>query len=126
VEPTEQARRWMGYLTGVLMRGETVARAEKKGGSLGGFSSLGGERKGEKKWGGPAVGVPRGMGAAWGLALTGGRRPDRVPADCGPAARHVCGALLFGQRHSGTDGQAPVAVRAERSTWDGPRRKRGG
>jgi hypothetical protein len=29
VGPVEQARRWTGQLTGVLMQGETVARAEK-------------------------------------------------------------------------------------------------
>jgi hypothetical protein len=45
------------------------------------------------------VGVPHGVGAAWGLVPTSGRRPDHVPADRGPVAVHA---------------------------WAGPRRKRGG
>jgi hypothetical protein len=36
----------------------------------------------------------RRMGA-WGLAPTGGRRSDRVPADCDPGAARVGGASLF-------------------------------
>jgi hypothetical protein len=92
-------------------------------------ASHAGGRKGEKKWGGgAAVGVPRGTGAAWGLAPTGGRRPDRVPADRGPATARAGGASLFGQRRAGADTGAPVVVRAERRAraWAGPRRKRGG
>jgi hypothetical protein len=30
-----------------------------------------------KEGGGPAAGMPRGVGAAWGLAPTGGRHPNR-------------------------------------------------
>jgi hypothetical protein len=35
------------------------------------------------KQGGLAVRMPCGAGRAWGLASTGGRRPDRVPVDRG-------------------------------------------
>jgi hypothetical protein len=70
--------------------------------------------KKEKRGGGPDVGVPHGVGAAWGLAPTGGRRPDRVPAGRDPDAACAGGASLFGQRHASTDGRAPVAVRAGR------------
>jgi hypothetical protein len=39
--------------------------------------------------------TPRDMGRAWGLALTGGRCLDRVPADHGPVAAHAGDALCF-------------------------------
>jgi hypothetical protein len=44
---------------------------------------------------GPAARMPRGVGRAWGLAPTDGRRPDRVPGDCGPAVACAGGAALF-------------------------------
>jgi hypothetical protein len=47
------------------------------------------------------VGVPHGVGAAWGLAPTGGRRPDRVAVDCDPGAMRTGGASLFKQRRVG-------------------------
>jgi hypothetical protein len=49
----------------------------------------------EAKRGGPAVGAPHGTVRLWGLALTVGRRPDRVPADRSPAAAWTGGAALF-------------------------------
>jgi hypothetical protein len=63
---------------------------------------------------GSGRGVPRGAGAAWGLAPTDGRRPDRVLAYSGPAAACSGGASLFGQWRAGADGRAPVTVRVER------------
>jgi hypothetical protein len=36
-------------------------------------------------------------GRAWGLAPTGGRCPNRVPADRGPAAARAGGAPVFRQ-----------------------------
>jgi hypothetical protein len=67
-----------------------------------------GQRAGSERLGGGAVegkkggksrgsgrGVPRGAGAPWGLAPTGGRCPDRVPANCDPGAARAGGASLF-------------------------------
>jgi hypothetical protein len=89
----------------VLKRGETVARVKKR---------EEGTRRLLKPGGGgavPAVGVPRGAGAPWGLAPTGGRRLDRILADCDPRARARVARLCFGQgRAEAADGRAPVAV----------------
>jgi hypothetical protein len=45
--------------------------------------------------GGPAVRTPHGTEWVWGLAPTGGRCPNRVPANRGPTAAHAGGAALF-------------------------------
>jgi hypothetical protein len=71
----------------VLKRGETVAREEKLGGALGGFSSRGGE--GEKNGGGSGRGGATWHGCAWGLASTGGQRPDRLLPGRGARRRRV-------------------------------------
>jgi hypothetical protein len=50
------------------------------------------------------VGVVSGRGgchAAWGMAPTDGRRPDRVSDGRDLGAACVCGTSLFGQRHAG-------------------------
>jgi hypothetical protein len=92
-------------------------------------------REGKKREGGGGSSRGSATGrrtALWGLAATGGRRPDRVPTCRDPDATRVSGASLFGQRRVGADrsgpggsksGEAQVArVRA----CAGPRRKRGG
>jgi hypothetical protein len=76
---------------------------KKEGGALGGFSNQG-EKRGEEMGGGPAVGVLRGAGAAWGLAPTGGWCPDRCPTVA----------------HAGTN------MRAQLSAGEGVRRGRHG
>jgi hypothetical protein len=50
-----------------------------------------------ERGGGPAMEMPRGAGVTWGLALTDGQHPDRVPADHGPAATRAGGVPLFRQ-----------------------------
>jgi hypothetical protein len=47
---------------------------------------------------------------SWGLAPTGGRRPDRVPAGRDPDAKRAGGALAPTER-------APMAARAGRCGW---------
>jgi hypothetical protein len=79
--------RWMGQLTTPLSSQATGRKGEKK---------LGG--------GGLDVGVPRGAGVVWGLAPTGGRRPDHVPAVSGRGSEK----------------------REARCAWAGPGRKRVG
>jgi hypothetical protein len=113
VASAEQAHRWTGQLTRVLMRGETVVHAEK--GRRGAKRLLEPGGRGEER-GGLAVGVPHGAGAAWGLAPTGGRLPDRGPAvtRAGANAR----APAVGGRGS--------EKRFARRAWAGPRRKRVG
>jgi hypothetical protein len=59
-EPAEQAHRRKGQLTGVLLRGEAVARVEKGGGALDDFSSQS-EEKGRRNGGGGP-----GLTSAWG------------------------------------------------------------
>jgi hypothetical protein len=68
---------------------------EKLGGDGGGalLKGHGGEAaEGE----GPAAGVPRGSARPWGLAPTGGRRPDHFPA-----VTRAGGATLFEQERGG-------------------------
>jgi hypothetical protein len=68
-----------------------------------------------------------GCHAAWGLAPTGGRRPDRDPT-----VARAGGASLFGQRRAGTDTRAPAVggrgseKREAQRAWAGPGRKTGG
>jgi hypothetical protein len=47
-EPIEQAHRWKGQLTGVLLRGETITRVEKGGGAVSAFSCRSGKKRGEE------------------------------------------------------------------------------
>jgi hypothetical protein len=77
-----------------------------------------GEEKGVRPWGCHVV-----RGRSWGLAPTGGRRPDRVPAGRDPDAARAGDATLFGPRRAGADGRAPAAVRAGRERR-GARRSR--
>jgi hypothetical protein len=87
------------------VRGGTARGAlrRKRGGDEMGAAASGGapfKRRAENRGrggrnGGPTVRTPRGTERAWGLALTGGRRPDRVPVDRGPAAAHAGGAAWF-------------------------------
>jgi hypothetical protein len=59
-------------------------------------------RRGTTERGGLATEMPCGVEAAWGLAPTGGRRPDR-----GPAVTRAGGAPLFRQwRTDAADTQA--------------------
>jgi hypothetical protein len=111
----------------VLKRGETVAGAEKGRRGAQRLLMPGGEKGRRNGGGGLAVGVPRGAGVAWGLAPTGGRRPDRVPV-----VARTGGASLFGQWRGGTDAWA-LAVggrgsekREARRAWAGPEGKRVG
>jgi hypothetical protein len=69
------------------MRGETVARAEKREAGRSAASQTEGE--------GSNRGGAIQRRAAWGLAPTGERHPDRVPADCDPGATRAGGASLF-------------------------------
>jgi hypothetical protein len=70
--------------------------------------------------------------ASWGLAPTGGRRPDCVPAGRDPDVTRAGGASLFGQRCAGSDRAGPggsesgEARVARGRAWAGPRRKWGG
>jgi hypothetical protein len=69
---------------------------------------------------------------SWGLALTGGRRPDRVSAGRDPDAMRAGGASLFGQRRAGADRVGPGGSEsgdsrvARGGVWAGPGRKQGG
>jgi hypothetical protein len=98
-------------------------------GSVGGAAERGkgGESRGVRQRGRHTA---QGM---WGLAPTGGRRPDRVPADRGPAAARAGGAPLFRQwRADAADARAPTVgrrgseKREARRAWAGPGRKRVG
>jgi hypothetical protein len=77
--------------------------------------------------GGPAVRTPRGVERAWGLALIGGWRPDRAPADRGPPRRTRATRSVLGRRAPGAaDAWAPAGSgrgREERGTgnaWANP------
>jgi hypothetical protein len=84
------------------------------------------DREGKRRGEGPAVGVPRGVEKAWGLAPTVSRaRRTWTARRCRCSDRGAPDA----------DGRAPMAVRAGGSgearaarehEWAGPRRKRGG
>jgi hypothetical protein len=97
---------------------------------LGRRRSREGKRRGEqgvRQWGRHAA------QGAWGLAPTGGRRPNHVPADRGPAAARAGGAPLFRQwRADAADARAPAVggrgseKREARRAWAGPGRKRVG
>jgi hypothetical protein len=54
--------------------------------------------KGGGRAGGPGARMPCGTGRAWGLASTGGRRPDCVPADRGPAVACFISSRNEGRR----------------------------
>jgi hypothetical protein len=65
-------------------------------------------REGKKREGGSGRGSATRRGtASWGLVLTGGRRPNRVPTGRDPDATRVGGALLFRQRRAGADRVGP-------------------
>jgi hypothetical protein len=69
-------------------------------------------------------------GRAWGLTLTDGRCPERVPADRGPATARAGGAPLFRQwRTDAADAQAPAGggrgseERNMGCAWAGPEKR---
>jgi hypothetical protein len=89
-----------------------TSEAARAGSERLGGSAAEGERE-EGKCGGPGVGVPRGAGVPWGLALTGGRRPAaararRLRATC--AARTRADGTERGRE--GADGWAVTQCRA--------------
>jgi hypothetical protein len=63
--------------------------------------------------------------ASWGLAPTGGRRPDRVPAGRDPDATRVGGASLFGQRRTDTDWAGPGGSESGEARVGRPEKKAG-
>jgi hypothetical protein len=65
-------------------------------------------KKRERRGGGSSRGSATWCGmTSWGLALTGGRRHDRVPAGRDPDATCAGGASLFGEQRAGTDRVGP-------------------
>jgi hypothetical protein len=95
--------------------GEELVTGERTRGSVT-FERLGRRRGREGKRRGERGGVGRhwkrhtARGRSWGLAPTGGRRPDRVPAGRDPGAARRCSD----RGAPGADGRAPVAVRVGR------------
>jgi hypothetical protein len=89
------------------------------------------DREGKRRGEGPAVGVPRGVEKAWGLAPTVSRPVVTRARRTWTARRCRCSD----RGAPDADGRAPMAVRAGGSgearavrehEWAGPRRKRGG
>jgi hypothetical protein len=81
-------------------------RGHALSGSVGGAA----EREKKRGRGGGASGrgsATRCKTALWGLALTGGRHPDCVPAGRDPDAARAGGASLFGQWRAGADVGGP-------------------
>jgi hypothetical protein len=63
-------------------------------------------------------------GRAWGLALTGGRHPDRVPADRGPAVTRPCfGSGVPTRRTRGPQLVVGEGVRSGARGASGPARR---
>jgi hypothetical protein len=90
------------------------------------------ERERKERGGSGRGSATRRETASWGLAPTGGRRLDRVPAGRDPDATRAGGVSLFEQWHTGADRAGPFGSEsgearvARGHAWAGLRRKRGG